>query len=119
MTQSLEERTDASLAEMDAEDVHITHLKQLSGCYYSYITVATRNQEPYHHIRRMISHIYLEGADKHLTGSSLDDLIVQQFAKSGAGASPCHARDNFSRKRGRIIAKGRLLKHIKAVQNNV
>lgn len=113
MTQSLEEQTDASIKEFDIIS-HTTHLKQSPGCYYSHITVATRKQEQYQHLDIAISKIYLEGSVTHITGSALDALIVTRFAEYGAGASPCHARDNFSRKRGRVIAKGRLLKLLRA-----
>lgn len=106
---SLEEYLDEEFGLLRVKP-HITHLKQDLGCYYSYITAATLAPIEYGILDTAISAIYLEGAVKHITGSALDALIVQRFAENMAGVSPCHAADNFSRKRGRIIAKGRLLK---------
>lgn len=89
---------------------HITHLRQEERCFYSFVTVATPKHEEYRHLDVALSVIYLEGNLIGANGSDLDRLIVERFADMSAGASPCHAVDNFSRKRGRIIAKGRLLK---------
>lgn len=89
---------------------HITHLKQEDRCFYSFVTVATPKHEEYRHLDIVLSTIYLEGSLTGANGSDLDRLIVERFAGLGCGASPCHAIDNFSRKRGRVIAKGRLLK---------
>ena len=116
MTTNLEDTTDKSLEELGVTEVHITHMKLPEDCYYSHITLATRMAEEYRVLDIAVSTIFLEGSTKHITGSALDALIVQRFAEFGAGASPCHAIDNFSRKRGRIIAKGRLLKHLKATE---
>ena len=113
MTQSLEERTDAKIKEFGITP-HITHLKQSSVCYYSHITVATIGAADYRLLDITTKVIFMEAAVKQITGSALDALIVARFAKCGVGVSPCHARDNFSRKRGRIIAKGRLLKLLRA-----
>lgn len=106
---SLEKQIDASLKEYGITP-HITHLKQPPDCYYSYITVATRKYESYQDISKYIKDIFLRGSVYNTTGSDLDRLFVGEFAKIGCGVAPCHAVDNFSRSRGRIIAKGRLLK---------
>lgn len=108
----LEERIDGALAQMGVT-AHITHLKQPDDGYYSYVTIATPKYEEYRDLSIALSTIYLEGSIRHKTGSNLDALIVSRFAEFDAGASPCHSADNFSRKRGRIIAKGRLLKLLK------
>lgn len=89
---------------------HITHLKQDSDCVYSFVTVAAPRYELYRDLRTALLEIYLEGAISRKTGSALDALIVKRFAEFGCGVAPCHAADNFSRKRGRIMSKGRLLK---------
>ena len=115
-TPSLEDTTDKSLSGMGVTEVHITHMKLPEDCYYSHITLATQEAEEYKVLDIAVNTIFLEGSIKHIGGSALDALIVQRFAGLGAGASPCHAIDNFSRKRGRIIAKGRLLKHLKAAE---
>lgn len=116
MRSNLEERTDAELAEMGMKEVHITHLKMPDSCYYSHITIATQEAEEYRVLDIAINTIFLEGSLKHINGSALDALIVCRFAQYDAGASPCHAVDNFNRERGRIIAKGRLLKLLKAAK---
>ena len=89
---------------------HITHLKQEPYCFYSFVTVATPQYETYRNLDIALSKIYLEGSIRHKTGSALDALIIKRFAEFGCGVAPCHAADNFSRKRGRIMAEGRLLK---------
>lgn len=92
---------------------HIMHLRQDPGCAYSVITVAAPEYVLYREIHTAILDIFLEGAIKRLTGSALDALIVKRFAELGCGVAPCHAADNFSRKLGRIMSKGRLLKLIR------
>jgi len=92
---------------------HITHLKQPEDCFYSFVTVATPEYEQYIDLDVALSEIYLEGAITHKHGSDLDRLIIAWFADRGAGVSPCHAGDNFSRKRGRIISEGRMLKALR------
>ena len=89
---------------------HITHLRQDPGCVYSVVTVASPVYVLYRDLRTALLEIYLEGAIKRKTGSALDALIVKRFAEIGCGVAPCHAADNFSRKRGRIMSEGRLLK---------
>lgn len=116
MTTNLEDTTDKSLEELGVTEVHITHMKLPEDCYYSHITLATQKAEEYRVLDIAVNTIFLEGSIKHISGSALDALIVRRFAGLGAGASPCHAIDNFSRKRGRIIAKDRLLKHMKAAK---
>lgn len=110
---NIEARIDAELAEIGVT-AHITHLKQPEGCCYNHVTVATQKFEEYQDLRIALNTVYLEGSIRHKTGSALDQLIITRFAERSAGVSPCHALDNFSRKRGRIIAKGRLIKAVKA-----
>lgn len=93
---------------------HITHLKQDTGCAYSVVTVATPDYETYRNLDIALLKIYLEGSVRHKTGSALDALIVKRFAEFDCGVAPCHAADNFSRKLGRIMSLGRLLKLLRA-----
>lgn len=95
---------------------HITHLKQDPGCAYSVVTVATPQYETYQNLSIALLKIYLEGSVRHKTGSALDALIVKRFAEFDCGVAPCHAVDNFSRKLGRIISEGRLLKLLRKVR---
>ena len=107
MKQSQEERIDAELAELGIK-AHITHLKQCPGCYYAHVTVATSRKEEYPHLDIALGAAYLEARVE--KRSDLGNIVTHAFAQSGAGVALCHHLDNFSRKRGRIIAKGRLLK---------
>ncbi len=66
---------------------------------------------------------------EHDVGVAIEDLISERMARGLIhpakfmmdelrafgyyGVAICDRRDNFSRKRGRIIAKGRLLKHLR------
>jgi len=113
MKLSLEARTDVELAKLCVQ-AHITHLKQAEPCAYRVVTVATAEYIEYRSLDIGLGVIYLEGSIDHTKGSALDALLIERFAETGAGVSPCHWQDNFSRKRGRIIAKGRLLKLLRA-----
>lgn len=109
MKLSQEDRIDADLAKMGIQ-AHITHLKQEAPCAYSVVTVATAGYIEYRYLDINLGVVYLEGSIDHTKGSALDALLIERFAEMDTGVSPCHRQDNFSRKRGRIIAKGRLLK---------
>lgn len=89
---------------------HITHLKQLEWGYYSFVTIATPRYEEYALLDAALINIYQEGSVLRKNGSALDAFLAEEFGLLGFGVAPCHAVDNFSRKRGRIMAKGRLLK---------
>jgi hypothetical protein len=93
---------------------HIVHLKQYPSCVYSVVTVAASQYEPYRNLSIALSTIYLEGSILHKTGSALSALLATRLAEHDCGVAPCHAADNFSRKIGRIMAKGRLLKLLRA-----
>ena len=93
---------------------YIIHLKQPEGCYYSVVTTAGRRHDSYGYLANLLSIVYLEGSIRHVTGSALDALIVERFADFGYGVSPCHAKDQFNRRLGRVIAKGRLRKVLRA-----
>ena len=95
---------------------HITHLKQPEGCFYNFVTVATPQYKPYPYLAAVLSEIYADGSRTHKTGSDLDRLLVRRFAELGYGVSPCHAKDNFSRKRGRIISEGRMRKALRVAR---
>lgn len=113
MKLSLEERTDARLALYKVR-AHITHLRHPVHWEYSVVTVATPEYVEYKHLAVSLGLMYLEGSIHRTKGSALDALLIARFAGLNAGTSPCHRQDNFSRKRGRIIAKGRLLKLLRA-----
>lgn len=108
MTRSKQEaRIDAELAQMGVK-AHITHLKHPEGSYYNVVTIATPKAEAYQHLSIMLSGCYHEARVS--KRSDFGTLIIDKFAEFGAGVALCHHLDNFNRTRGRIIAKGRLLK---------
>lgn len=109
--QSQEERIDDSLSRLGIK-AHITHLKQCPECLYTHITVATAKPVKYQHLVIALNAAYLEASVERR--SDIAAVITRMFAKSSAGVALCHHLDNFSRKRGRIIAKGRLLKLMRA-----
>jgi len=107
MRLTAEQRVDAELAEIGVT-AHITHLKQPDDTYFKVVTIATPKPEKYKHIDIALSTIYLDASVQ--KRSDLGKMVIERFSKMGCGVAMCHHRDNFSHKRGRIIAKGRMLK---------
>jgi hypothetical protein len=62
-----------------------------------------------------------EVLDQYIFGfptSPLASEALKMLRKLGIyGVTICDRRDTFNRQRGRIIAKGRLLKHLKEIMN--
>ena len=78
------------------------------------VTVATHNPD-----RAVIESMVLE--EQRTCGifyNAAKDTIAGLRKQGIYGVSICDWRDQFSRKRGRTIAKGRLLKHLKEEQDN-
>jgi hypothetical protein len=42
--------------------------------------------------------------------SEIGTYLIDAYASCGCGVALCHWKDQFDRQRGRVIAKGRLLK---------
>lgn len=111
MKLTLEKRLDIELA-LHRVEAHITHLRQPEDCFFRVVTVATPQQESCSHLGVALSELYMEARIS--KRSDLGKLIHEGFSDLGFGVALCHHLDNFSRKRGRIVAKGRLLKLLEA-----
>ena len=90
---------------------HIAHLKQPDGCYFKVITVATRRPEKHRDTERRIQVAYR--IVHHEKRSDIGAAVMEQLSDHGWGVALCSHNDNCNRKRGRILAKGRLLKIIR------
>lgn len=86
---------------------HITHLKQPEDAYFKVVTVATETAHDYVLLDMVLAVCYAHVEAKHR--KDVGNAIIEEFASLGAGVALCHHKDNFRRKLGRIIAKGRLL----------
>lgn len=94
---------------------HVTHLKQSEDCYYRVVTVAAPRYVPYQNHANTLAILFASASNLGIKGSNLDRFLVDGFASLGYGVAPCHQSDNFSRKLGRIMSKGRLLKILRAL----
>lgn len=90
---------------------HITHLKLPKECRYRVVTVAAPFRVSYPDLEHDLALAFSSAENLGVTKSSLGRYIVEIFSRNlGCGVALCHRLDPFDRKRGRIIAKGRLLK---------
>jgi len=103
---SQEEYLDEEFRLMHVEP-HITHLKQPEDCYYSAVTVASRDEVFF---RNALAVCYAEAYESKNAKHKLGERIINAFRERDCGVALCHHLDQFNRKRGRIIAKGRLFK---------
>lgn len=88
----------------------ITHMKQPGDCYFKVVTAATPLPEVYLHLDIAVLMAYSKACQ---TSANLSKVVIMEFARFGAGVALCHYKDNFDRRKGRIIAKRRLLNIIK------
>jgi hypothetical protein len=86
---------------------HITHIRLPQESYYTVVTVVSRHHITYHDQVRWLCVIF---ADARVKKSTLGTFVLNAYAEGGFGVALCHYSDSFNRQRGRIIAKGRLLK---------
>jgi len=93
---------------------HITHLKMPENSYFNMITVATRHKEPYDVLMKSCSVIFADAYRAKKVRHNLGRFVVSKWAGKGYGVSPCHPSDQFDRWHGRVVAKGRLLKVLRA-----
>lgn len=105
---SLEEYLDEEFRIMGVTP-HITHIKLPQESYYIAVTVASRYHVPYPDQVRWLGRVFAE-APRAKMKSNLGTFILNAYAEGGFGVALCHYLDSFNRQRGRIIAKGRLLK---------
>ena len=93
---------------------HITHLRLPEDSYFTVVTVASKFQMAYPDVFTRLSVIL---ANAHVKKrSDLGTYLIQEFDKCENGVALCHHLDQFNRERGRIIAKGRLLKALRAAR---
>lgn len=93
---------------------HITHLKLPEDSYFPVVTVASKFQMAYPDVSKRLWVILANAHTK--KRSDRGTYLIQEFNKCENGVALCHHLDQFNRKRGRIIAKGRLLKALRAAR---
>jgi len=117
MKNKLEQKLDKEFKKMGIKP-YIHHFMQEVPPFAGF-TIATLNQTTYlmilHRIQNSIWRYTaltecFNPASKLLIRLAIDDNLH--------GVSICDRRDQYSKKRGRIIAKGRLLKHLKGRARN-
>lgn len=112
MRTKLEDHIDKEFEEMDTNP-WVYHVKTLE--YFGGITVVDDSRHDTDDINSMVYEIEHECNDDASTISAPSTWMRTQLAKRGFyGIAICDWRDTFSRKRGRVISKGRLLKHLKS-----
>ncbi|MCK4731832.1 MAG: hypothetical protein KAT65_05165 [Methanophagales archaeon] len=76
------------------------------------ITIVTNNKKwNWKRIADALRECLLDTTEKEFNQST--ELLSQMATKDFYGIAICNRRDSFNRQRGRIIAKGRLLKYLK------
>nr|QNO41459.1 hypothetical protein CIDILJJO_00006 [Methanosarcinales archaeon ANME-2c ERB4]QNO42107.1 hypothetical protein INBEEEIC_00009 [Methanosarcinales archaeon ANME-2c ERB4]QNO42310.1 hypothetical protein OEDCDHIP_00027 [Methanosarcinales archaeon ANME-2c ERB4]QNO42473.1 hypothetical protein LBOOMNCC_00026 [Methanosarcinales archaeon ANME-2c ERB4]QNO42703.1 hypothetical protein AOABALHP_00006 [Methanosarcinales archaeon ANME-2c ERB4] len=93
---------------------HITHLRLTKTDCFAAVTVAAPDYED--HLGMHIRLFRFFGAAFVAQRQDLGRFLVGAFAGIENGVALCHHLDQFNRKRGRIIAKGRLIKAIRAAR---
>lgn len=110
-----ETQIDAELVRRGVK-AHVVHIKHPEDSYFKVVTVATKHFATPSGMHATLSHLYQAAYRQHR--SNVGAFIHDAFEGIGAGVALCHYRDNFNRSRGRIIAKGRLLKLLKNEEEN-
>jgi len=90
---------------------HITHIRMEPGNYYNVITIASQYVNQYEAVTKTIAISFQDAYDS--GRSDIGTLLLDSLSRCGYGVALCHHLDQFDRKLGRIIAKGRLLKMIR------
>ena len=108
MTNKLEQKMDAEFRLM-AVNPFIYHFTWGMRPFTA-VTIVTETQDTYSHIRDLLFHALA----KAVYNTYPSTIVFNNLRKVGVfGVAICNARDSFNRQRGRIIAKGRLLKHLR------
>jgi len=109
-TMTQEEYLNAEFGLLGVEP-HITHVKLSEDAYYTVVTIAT----PYHvEYKEVAKRLAVSLTDCCLKGrNDYGSYLIDVFTEHRCGVALCHHLDQFNRKRGRIIAKGRLLKALR------
>ena len=103
----LEARLDREFESMNIRP-HIHHIKLINDAYFNVVTIAAPHQISYDDAVEQLATIVGDCCEARRT--DYGRFLIDAFNKIGWGVALCHHSDQFSRKRGRIIAKGRLLK---------
>ena len=90
---------------------YIHHIKLINDAYFNVVTVAAPHHISYDDIVKQLAIIVGNCCEAGRT--DYGRFLVDAFSKIGWGVALCHHSDQFSRKRGRIIATGRLLKRLR------
>lgn len=123
MKSKLEQKIDKELEDLGVR-AYVYHIRaygegsrrRILGSFNS-ITIADVKYQPAANVELDVGEA-IEGLAnaRMMYGSSIHPATWMMKELSGFGyhgISICDCRDNFSRKRGRVIAKGRLLKHLR------
>ena len=118
MKSNLEQKIDKELADLGVRP-HVYHIRAYGKGsqrkmlrVFNAVTIADIQRMPTSEIEDIVGEIREES----IYGTIIQPATVmrEELRKIECyGVAICDRRDNFSRKRGRIIAKGRLLKHLR------
>lgn len=110
MISKLEQKINAEFNKM-GEKVFIYHFR-LPFAPFNAVTIANLKAEPFELLEAVIYRAIVHITEKHLKSpaTQLFELLQKDYL---FGVAICDTHDTFNRQRGRIIAKGRLLKHLK------
>ena len=113
MKSKLEDRIDKELERMNVS-TRLYHITDVVGMARA-ITIAVDGSWKGIDVPALVLQVveYCRNQNDLLGFRFFPRLTAQLHAEGLSGISICDRRDAFSRKRGRIIAKGRLLKHLK------
>ena len=117
MRAKLEARLDREFESMNVK-VYIYHIRDVK--MFGGITIATETRQDVAALSRMVESLCIKciGLTTRRQVDAPASWMLAELEKQGFhGVAICDRRDQFSRKRGRTIAKGRLLKHIRAEQS--
>lgn len=113
MINKLEQKLDA---ELDALGYGLTpyiyHFTK-KRILFRAITIADTADVSWETMSELIDRVFLEEQMWQVPHFPATKIITALRKKSIYGVAICDRRDHFNRQRGRIIAKGRLLKHLK------
>ena len=122
MKTRLESKTEHELADID-ESVHIYHVRKNLEVFNG-ITIADNRHLSARQVKRDVGRA-IDAMKVHLTPYSrryrYPSIWVRVFLEELGynGISICSSKDTFSKARGRLIAKGRLLKHLVALRGGM
>ena len=112
MKNKLEQKIDAKFAEMGITP-YIYHFTENTKPFIA-ITIAKTERSTYGILKEIVENcVSAVVQGEHERAVNLFAILSQVALY---GVSICDKRDQFNEQRGRIIAKGRLLKHLKEIE---